>query len=60
VRWAGKDPRYRHLKPNEVPASESLKDTVARVLPFWSDSIAPAIQRGRRVLVAAHGNSMRR
>jgi 2,3-bisphosphoglycerate-dependent phosphoglycerate mutase len=59
VRWAGKDPRYRHLKPNEVPASESLKDTVARVLPFWSDSIAPAIQRGRRVLVSAHGNSMR-
>jgi 2,3-bisphosphoglycerate-dependent phosphoglycerate mutase len=59
VRWAGKDPRYRHLKPDEVPASESLKDTVARVLPFWSDSIAPAIQRGRRVLVAAHGNSMR-
>jgi len=59
ARWAGKDPRYRHLKPDEVPASESLKDTVARVLPFWSDSIAPAIQRGRRVLVAAHGNSMR-
>jgi len=59
VRWAGKDPRYRHLKPDEVPATESLKDTVVRVLPFWSDSIAPAIQRGRRVLVAAHGNSMR-
>jgi 2,3-bisphosphoglycerate-dependent phosphoglycerate mutase len=58
-RWAGRDPRYRHLKPDEVPATESLKDTVARVLPFWNDSIAPAIQRGRRVLVAAHGNSMR-
>jgi 2,3-bisphosphoglycerate-dependent phosphoglycerate mutase len=59
ARWAGRDPRYRHLKPDEIPATESLKDTVARVLPFWNDSIAPAIQRGRRVLVAAHGNSMR-
>jgi 2,3-bisphosphoglycerate-dependent phosphoglycerate mutase len=59
ARWAGGDPRYRHLKPEEVPATESLKDTVARVLPFWKDSIAPAILRGRRVLVAAHGNSMR-
>jgi len=59
ARWAGGDPRYRHLKPEKVPATESLKDTVARVLPFWKDSIAPAILRGRRVLVAAHGNSMR-
>ena len=59
ARWAGGDPRYRHFKPEEVPATESLKDTVARVLPFWKDSIAPAILRGRRVLVAAHGNSMR-
>jgi 2,3-bisphosphoglycerate-dependent phosphoglycerate mutase len=53
------DPRYRHLKPEEIPATECLKDTVARVLPFWNDSIAPAIARGRRVLVAAHGNSLR-
>ena len=58
-RWAGNDPRYRHLKPEEIPATECLKDTVARVLPFWNDSIAPAIKRGRRVLVAAHGNSLR-
>ncbi len=53
------DPRYKHLKPEEIPATECLKDTVARVLPFWNDSIAPAIARGRRVLVAAHGNSLR-
>ena len=58
-RWAGNDPRYRNLKPEEIPATECLKDTVARVLPFWNDSIAPAVRRGRRVLVAAHGNSLR-
>jgi len=58
-RWAGNDPRYRNLKPEEIPATECLQDTVARVLPFWNDSIAPAIRRGRRVLVAAHGNSLR-
>jgi len=59
ARWGGHDARYRHLKPEEIPTTESLKDTVARVLPFWKDSIAPAILRGRRVLVAAHGNSLR-
>jgi len=53
------DPRYKHLKPEDAPATESLKDTVARVVPFWNDSIAPAISRGRRVLVTAHGNSLR-
>ena len=53
------DARYKHLKPEDVPTTESLKDTVARVVPFWNDSIAPAISRGRRVLVAAHGNSLR-
>ncbi len=58
-RWAGNDPRYKHLKPEEIPATECLKDTVARVVPFWKDSIAPALSRGRRVLVAAHGNSLR-
>lgn len=55
----GDDPRYKHLKPEDIPATESLRDTVARVVPFWTDSIAPAIRRGRRVLVAAHGNSLR-
>jgi 2,3-bisphosphoglycerate-dependent phosphoglycerate mutase len=58
-RWAGNDPRYRHLRPEDIPATECLKDTVARVVPFWKDSIAPALTRGRRVLVAAHGNSLR-
>ncbi|HSL08207.1 MAG TPA: 2,3-diphosphoglycerate-dependent phosphoglycerate mutase [Pseudonocardiaceae bacterium] len=59
ARSAINDPRYKHLKPEEIPATECLKDTVARVVPFWNDSIAPALQRGRRVLVAAHGNSLR-
>jgi 2,3-bisphosphoglycerate-dependent phosphoglycerate mutase len=58
-RWAGRDPRYKHLAPSDIPATECLRDTVARVMPFWKDSIAPAIQRGRRVIVAAHGNSLR-
>jgi 2,3-bisphosphoglycerate-dependent phosphoglycerate mutase len=58
-RWAGRDPRYKHLAPSDIPATECLRDTVVRVMPFWKDSIAPAIQRGRRVIVAAHGNSLR-
>ena len=52
-------PPYQHVLANETPATESLKDTVARVIPFWKDSIAPAILRDRRVLVTAHGNSLR-
>ncbi len=58
-RWARRHARYRHLAPGDIPATESLRDTVARVIPFWKDSIAPAISRGRRVIVAAHGNSLR-
>ena len=57
--WPGRDPRYRHLKPEEIPATECLKDTVARFLPYWESDIAPAIRRGERVLIAAHGNSLR-
>lgn len=53
------DRRYAGLAPSEVPLTECLKDTVARVLPFWNESIAPAIRAGQRVLVAAHGNSIR-
>lgn len=54
------DRRYENLGEGEqVPLTECLKDTVARVLPFWNDSIAPAIRSGRRVVVAAHGNSIR-
>ena len=53
------DRRYAGLAPAEVPLTECLKDTVARVLPFWNESMAPAIRAGQRVLVAAHGNSIR-
>ena len=53
------DPRYAGLQPQEVPLTECLKDTVARVLPFWNDTMAPAIQSGKRIVVAAHGNSIR-
>ena len=53
------DPRYRDLSPSELPLTESLKDTVARFLPYWHDTIAPTIASGARVLIAAHGNSLR-
>ena len=53
------DQRYRSLTPSELPQTESLKDTVARFLPYWHDTIAPAIKSGKRVLIAAHGNSLR-
>lgn len=54
-----KDPRYKGLKKSETPLTECLKDTVARVMPCWNDTIAPAIQSGKKVLIAAHGNSLR-
>ena len=53
------DVRYARLKPEDIPLTECLKDTVARVLPFWNESMAPAIRAGKRVVVAAHGNSIR-
>ena len=53
------DPRYADLKPEQVPSTESLKITLERVLPYWHSTLAPAIQSGQRVLVAAHGNSLR-
>lgn len=53
------DPRYASLTPEQVPATESLKITLERVLPYWHSVLAPAIKSGKRVLVAAHGNSMR-
>jgi 2,3-bisphosphoglycerate-dependent phosphoglycerate mutase len=58
-RFPGGDPRYAGLDPAQLPLTECLKDTVARVLPYWMDSIAPAIRSGKRVIVAAHGNSLR-
>jgi 2,3-bisphosphoglycerate-dependent phosphoglycerate mutase len=54
-----KDPRYASLKPEEAPLTECLKDTVERFMPYWRETIAPALREGRRVLVAAHGNSLR-
>ncbi|MGJ7564848.1 2,3-diphosphoglycerate-dependent phosphoglycerate mutase [Variovorax sp. GB1R11] len=53
------DVRYAKLSPEQIPLTECLKDTVARVLPFWNESMAPAIRTGRRLVVAAHGNSIR-
>jgi 2,3-bisphosphoglycerate-dependent phosphoglycerate mutase len=55
-RYEGRDPRYAGI---EVPRAECLKDTVARVIPYWTSAIAPAVRAGRRVLIAAHGNSLR-
>jgi 2,3-bisphosphoglycerate-dependent phosphoglycerate mutase len=53
------DPRYAGLSPNELPLSESLKDTIERFLPYWHETIAPSIRSGTRVIVAAHGNTIR-
>jgi 2,3-bisphosphoglycerate-dependent phosphoglycerate mutase len=58
-RYPGHDPRYRNLSENDLPRTECLKDTVARMLPYWHEAIAPAIVAGKRVIVAAHGNSLR-
>jgi 2,3-bisphosphoglycerate-dependent phosphoglycerate mutase len=54
-----RDRRYASMTPEELPRGESLKDTVARFLPYWHATIAPAVQAGQRVLIAAHGNSLR-
>jgi 2,3-bisphosphoglycerate-dependent phosphoglycerate mutase len=58
-RHPSRDRRYANLAPGEIPLTESLKDTVARFLPYWKNTIAPAITSGQRVLIAAHGNSLR-
>ncbi len=58
-RYAGHDRRYKRLSPAQIPLTECLKDTVERVVPFWNDSIAPAVLAGKQVLVVAHGNSLR-
>lgn len=57
--YPGKDIRYAALKPEQVPLCESLKDTIARFLPFWEGDIAPSVRAGKRVVVVAHGNSLR-
>jgi 2,3-bisphosphoglycerate-dependent phosphoglycerate mutase len=58
-RDASRDRRYASLRPDEIPRTECLKDTVARVVPYWNERIKPRVERGERVLVAAHGNSLR-
>ncbi len=58
-RYPGHDPRYADLSEDELPLTESLKDTVARFVPYWENEIAPAIKSGKRVIIAAHGNSLR-
>lgn len=58
-RFPGRDPRYAGLAPGEVPRSESLKNTLERVLPYWHKAIVPDLRAGKRILVAAHGNSIR-
>jgi len=58
-RYPGRELRYAGLARHEIPLAESLKDTVARFLPYWHETIGPEIRRGRRVLIVAHGNSLR-
>jgi 2,3-bisphosphoglycerate-dependent phosphoglycerate mutase len=58
-RHPGRDPRYAVLTKDLLPLTESLKDTVARFLPYWHDAIVPDLKAGKRVLIAAHGNSLR-
>lgn len=58
-RYPGNDPRYSDMEEHEIPLTECLKDTVARFLPYWHQEIAPVIKSGSRVIVAAHGNSLR-
>ena len=58
-RYPGKDRRYAGMNPADIPVTECLKDTVARFLPHWNDVIAPQVKSGKRVLVAAHGNTIR-
>jgi len=58
-RYPGREPRYKSLSEKELPLTECLKDTVARFLPCWHNSIAPEVRAGKRVLIAAHGNSLR-
>src|SRR3954463_4375826 len=58
-RHPSRAPRYKNLQPTELPLTESLKDTIARFMPYWNETIAPTIRSGKRVVIAAHGNSLR-
>jgi 2,3-bisphosphoglycerate-dependent phosphoglycerate mutase len=59
ARYPGNDPRYSMLAPSQIPLTESLQDTYRRCLPYWHKSIAPALRAGKRIIIAAHGNSIR-
>jgi 2,3-bisphosphoglycerate-dependent phosphoglycerate mutase len=58
-RYPGNDPRYKDLDGKDIPLTESLKDTVARFVPYWKETIAPVVKSGKRVIISAHGNSLR-
>lgn len=58
-RYCGSDPRYKDMNPKDIPLTECLKDTVARFLPYWHETLAPAVKSGKRIIIAAHGNSLR-
>ncbi len=58
-RYPGKDPRYKDLPPAELPLTECLKDTVKRFLPYWKETIEPTVRSGKRIIISAHGNSLR-
>lgn len=58
-RFSGNEPRYRNLKEGDIPRGESLKDTLKRVLPYWHETIVPDLRAGRKVVIVAHGNSIR-
>jgi 2,3-bisphosphoglycerate-dependent phosphoglycerate mutase len=59
ARYPGSDPKYRELSENELPVTESLKDTVARFMPYWNEVLAPTLKSGKHVIISAHGNSLR-
>jgi 2,3-bisphosphoglycerate-dependent phosphoglycerate mutase len=59
LRYPGHDPKYRDLNADELPVAESLKDTVARFMPYWNEVLSAALRSGKHVLVSAHGNSLR-
>lgn len=59
IRYPGLDPRYKDLSDNQLPLTECLKDTVERFVPYWENTIAPMIKSGKKVIIAAHGNSLR-
>jgi 2,3-bisphosphoglycerate-dependent phosphoglycerate mutase len=59
ARYPGKDPKYRELSKSELPLTESLKDTIARFMPYWNEVLAPTLKSGKHVIISAHGNSLR-